>query len=97
MIWLFSFDEVFGLSFAFIAGSFKPLRKANYLHKYIHATDPEQKIVWASKGPFLQAELDAAHALLKDYQRIPRRLVGLPLTFIFYEVSMKLYNKYGKK
>lgn len=36
---------LYGTSLVFIAGSFKTSRKAYYLHKYIHATDPEQKIV----------------------------------------------------
>eukprot|EP00597_Dinobryon_sp_UTEXLB2267_P007098 CAMPEP_0170084740 /NCGR_PEP_ID=MMETSP0019_2-20121128/19839_1 /TAXON_ID=98059 /ORGANISM="Dinobryon sp., Strain UTEXLB2267" /LENGTH=162 /DNA_ID=CAMNT_0010300935 /DNA_START=32 /DNA_END=520 /DNA_ORIENTATION=+ len=83
---------LYGTSLLFIGGSFKPLRKAYYLNKYIHEEDTILKAIWALRGPFTQLELDGGDALLKQYKRVPRNLSALPVSFIVYAALKKLYQ-----
>jgi hypothetical protein len=91
--------EQYGLYVSLLApvfGSVLPLRKAYYINKYVHETDPEMKIMIAGKANLSESEKLASNAFLKNYKAVPRRLVGIPATFILFEIVSLGYTKFKK-
>ena len=74
-----------------VFGSILPLRKAFYINKYVHETDPLVKIAIAGRANLSQSEKEASIAYLKIYRAQPRRLALIPVTFII--CTEKEYQK----
>ena len=81
----------------FMSQSLQPMRKAYWLQKYIHETDPDHKIAYASRGNLSTADMNASQVFLKHYRAVPRRWAVLPLTFAVFEFSKGLYSRFQGK
>ena len=79
-----------------ILGSVLPLRKAYYLNKYIHETDPSMKIMIAGRANLSESEKLASNEFLKYYRSVPRRLSVVPVLFIAFELARTGYGKIKK-
>ncbi len=80
-----------------IYGSYTPIRKAYFLNKYIHAKEPDVKLMYAGRMPFTQHELDAAELYIKEFNKVPRRYSLIPIGFLVFEFGKNWYKGFFKK
>jgi len=77
-----------------IYASWTPVRKAIYLSKHLHETDPSLKKIWAARANLSQVELEGGPEYLKELKRIPRRYSTVPLVFVLVEGYRKFKSVY---
>lgn len=74
--------------------SWTPVRKAIFLSRYLHETDPSHKKIWAARANLSQVELDGGHEYLKELKKSPRRCALVPLTFVLVEGYRKWKDRF---
>jgi hypothetical protein len=77
----------------FAGGSAFAMRRAFYLNKWVHATDPDVKQMIAGFVNLTASQKDAAQLWLQHYKSVPKRLAYIPLTFIVIETMRAGYAK----
>jgi hypothetical protein len=77
-----------------VFGSLQPLRKAYWINRWIHETNPEYKIMIAGRANLSQAERDAAKLFLQHYSSVPKKLALVPIVFITFEFIRSLFKKH---
>ena len=80
-----------------IYGSYKPLRKAYFLNKWLHETDESLKDIWAGRVNLSATEQKAGKRLLEELKRVPLRLSAIPVAFLIIEGSRIVWRKMGSK
>jgi hypothetical protein len=82
----------YGTLTLFVTQSMQPMRKAYFLQKYVHETDPEIKICYASRGNLSSADMEASKVFLKHYRAVPIKLAFIPIAFVVFEYGRMKFN-----
>jgi len=77
----------------FLYGAYTPFRKAVFLNKWLHETDPSLKDIWAARANLSLAEQNGGERYLQELKRVPKRYAVLPLSFLLIEGIRSGYRK----
>ena len=79
----------------FLQQSAQPMKKAYWLHKFVHETDVGFKRVWAGRGNLSTSEKEASQEFLMHYRSVPKRWAMVPFTFLIFELTKALYSRFN--
>jgi hypothetical protein len=86
---------LYGAIGTFLYGSYAPFRKAHFLHKWLHESDPCLKDIWAARANLSAAEQNGGERYLQELKRVPRRYAFIPLSFLVVEGVLTGYRKFS--
>jgi hypothetical protein len=70
---------------AFLYGSYSPIRKAFFLEKWLHETDPSLKDIWLARANLSLVEEKGGMRYVQELKKVPKRYAILPLSFLLIE------------
>eukprot|EP01031_Cornospumella_fuschlensis_P029885 gene29885-36082_t len=82
---------------AFLYGAYTPMRKAFFLNRWLHETDPSLKDIWAARVNLSTAEQRGGERYLQELKRVPKRYAVIPLSFLLIESFRIGYRKLGDR
>lgn len=77
----------------FVYSSYSPIRKAFFLNRWLHETDPSLKDIWAARANLSLVEQKGGERYLQELRKIPKRYAALPLSFLLIEGICSGYRK----
>ena len=85
---------LYGTTLLAVSQSIQPMKKAFWLHKYVHEKDESMRKIWAGRGNLSTSEKEVSELLLIHYKNVPRRWAMLPITFVVFELTKALYFRF---